>query len=79
MAWALRASKIEPNGECLVEHIFYGHTKKQADTRLQEHADICPKFGPADAAGEVITVFEEVDEIPTRDSIEAESEEGDEE
>lgn len=79
MPWALRASKIEPGGECRTEHIFYGDTKRECDALMRGHVEICPQFGPADKAGHVITVFEEVDEIPTRESIEAESEEEDEE
>lgn len=73
MAWALRAYKIESDDDVAVELVFYGRTKQECDQRFRAHRDICPRFGPADRAGQVITVWEEVDKIPTRQSIEDES------
>lgn len=79
MPWALRAYKIEPDGQVAVEHVFYGYRKIECDERFRAHRDICPKFGPADRAGDVVTVWEEIEEIPTRESIEAESDESEDE
>lgn len=82
MAWELHAYKVDNDGEIRVKHTFYGSTKAECEENFEAHVEICPKFGPAEKAGDVISVFEECDEIPTRESVErelVEEEDGEEE
>jgi hypothetical protein len=67
--WALRAYKIEPSGDVDVEHVFYGETRRACEEKLERHADICPRFGPAFKNEEVITVFAPVKHLPTKESV----------
>lgn len=78
MPVALHAHKVDADGEIRVTHIFYGATEEDAQSGLDAHADICPKFGPADREGDVITVFEEIDELPTPESVLEDAEEEEE-
>lgn len=74
MAYALHAYKVDKGGKIAVEHIFYGETERECDEGLEAHADICPRFGPAVKENHVITFYEEIDAMPTPESVEEEFE-----
>lgn len=69
MAYQLTAWKIEGDGSVRVKHTFYGETEAEAQEHFDEHVSICPKFGPAERDGDVESVMEEIDELPTRESV----------
>lgn len=75
MAWQIEAYKIDADGRIRVKHTFYGESEAEADRYFEEHQQVCRKFGPAVSEGNVITISEEVDEIPTPESIAEEIEE----
>lgn len=69
MKTALHSFKIDSDGAVRVQHVFYGETEEDARSLLEEHAEACPKFGPAVAAGDTIEVTEELDALPTPDTV----------
>ena len=46
--------------------------ERQSEKEMEQHAGVCPKFGPARRAGDTIEVLVEVDTIPefTQEEIE---------
>jgi len=69
MPIALHSFKIDNDGAVRVQHVFYGETEDDAREMLEKHAEVCPKFGPAVAAGDTIEVIEELDTLPTPDTV----------
>jgi len=64
MAIAIYSSKPGKHGRTDLTHIFYGDDEDEAWAKLEAHAEICPKFGPAYQASETIESVVEIDEIP---------------
>ena len=64
---ALFSFKRDKDGKIRVCHIFFGEDEDQAEKNLQEHAEICPKFGPAYQADETVEIPVEVTELPEGD------------
>lgn len=69
MAIALHSYKIDDDGEIRVCHTFYGDTLAEAEKVLADHAEICPKYGPAYKADDTIEVVDEIEDLPTTDSV----------
>lgn len=67
MATALYSFKVDDDGKVRVGHVFFGATEAAARKTLEEHAEACPKFGPAHRAGDTIELTEELDAPPTAD------------
>lgn len=72
MPIALFSFKTDSDGKVRMAHIFFGATKAQAEQQLKEHADICPKFGPAFRADETTEFAREIAELPPADGDELE-------
>ena len=69
--YALHAFIFGPDGECIVEHTFYGHSEAECEKVMEGHAALCDKFGPALKSGEVAIEVEELEEgIPCQDDFE---------
>jgi hypothetical protein len=67
MATALYSFKVDDDGKVRVGHIFLGANETAARRVLEEHAEACPKFGPAYRHGDTIELVEEIDELPGAD------------
>ena len=67
MAIALYSFKVDDDGKVRVGHVFFGATEAAARKVLEEHAEACPKFGPAHRRGDTIEIAEELDELPEAD------------
>jgi hypothetical protein len=67
MPTAVFSFKIDPDGSVSVGHIFFGATKTAADAALRQHAEICPKFGPAFRTNQTIEYAREIDSLPPAD------------
>lgn len=77
MPYELHAAIVDPDdGEIKVEHIFYGETESECEDYFEEHLDTCFYFKAAQAKGDVITWFDDVKNLPTRQSLEEELEDG---
>jgi hypothetical protein len=53
-----------------VAHTFYGETEGEAEAVLLAHAEACPKFGPAYHHNHTVEVSEEIDALPTPETVE---------
>ena len=73
MAFELHAYKVDEDSRITVRHTFYGETREEADEHFQAHVRICPKFGPAEREGKIISFYREIDELPTVESAEFEA------
>lgn len=52
MSWILEVATVDPgDGAIKVVHRFYGKTKEECDTYLDEHLDACEYFEENSAAG----------------------------
>lgn len=69
MAIALHSFKIDEDGAIRVQHVFYGETLGEAEALLEAHADVCPKFGPAYKADHTMEVSEDIDDLPTPETV----------
>jgi len=67
MPIALFSFKLDSDGRVRMAHIFFGATQLLAELHLKEHADICPKFGPAFRADETTEFAREIAELPPAD------------
>jgi hypothetical protein len=67
MATALYSFKVDDDGKVRVGHVFFGATDAAARKVLEEHAESCPKFGPAHRRGDTIELSEEIDTLPKAD------------
>jgi hypothetical protein len=67
MPIALYSFKIDSDGRVRTGHIFFAANLTDAEKQLAQHADLCPKFGPAVAAGETVDIGVEIGEIPDAD------------
>jgi hypothetical protein len=67
MPFAIHSSKPGKHGRTGITHTFFGETEEEAWESLEEHADICPKFGAAYHGSETIESAVEIDEIPDFD------------
>ena len=67
MATALYSFKVDDDGKVRVGHVFFGATDAAARKVLEEHAEACPKFGPAHRRGDTIELTEEIDAVPAPD------------
>jgi hypothetical protein len=73
MPTAVFSFKIEHrDGAVTVGHIFFGATKHAAEAQMRQHAEICPKYGPAFRGGETIEFAREIAELPPADGDELE-------
>jgi len=70
MAVALHSWIIEKDGSLKVRHSFYAETEEEAERMLKQHAAGCGHFGPANAEERTIEIIEEIDELPTEDTLE---------
>jgi hypothetical protein len=68
MPIALHSFKIDDDGHIRVQHTFYGRDEAEAEEFLEAHAEICPKFGPAERHGNTVQIVEEIDVLPTPDT-----------
>jgi hypothetical protein len=66
MAILLLSFKLE-NGKVGVVHGFFGRTQGEAEMAMAQHAEICPKFGPAYRADETVEFPVDVESIPEGD------------
>lgn len=64
MPIALHSFKIDDDEQVRICHTFYGETEAAAKQLQHDHARDCPHYGPALAAGNVLEVMEEIDELP---------------
>lgn len=67
MATALYSFKVDDDGKVRVGHVFFGLTEAAARKALEEHAAVCPKFGPAHRGDATIEMTEELDALPAPD------------
>lgn len=67
MPFAIHSFKVDADGRIRIAHVFYGRDEDEAVKHLEEHADICPKYGPAYKADQTIEVGMEIDELPQPD------------
>jgi hypothetical protein len=67
MAHALYSFKVDDDGKVRIGHVFFGANEAAARRVLEEHAEICPKFGPAHRRGDTIELTEELEELPEAD------------
>jgi hypothetical protein len=68
MATAVFSFKIEhTDGKVTMAHVFFGATKAAAEAQMRQHAEICPKYGPAFHAGKTIEFAREIEELPPAD------------
>jgi hypothetical protein len=67
MPIAIYSAKPGTHGLCGIIHVFFGQTEAAARQAMEDHADICPKYGPAYREGKTIEVIAEIDEIPAFD------------
>jgi len=72
MPTAIFSFKIEPDGGVSIAHVFFGATKAAAEAALRQHAEICPKYGPAWRSNQTIEFAREVAELPPADGDELE-------
>lgn len=70
MPVALHSWIVEKDGAIRVRHTFFAETEEEADRLLKQHAAGCSHFGPANAAGETVEVVEDIDELPSEDTLE---------
>jgi hypothetical protein len=69
---ALLSFQIDHNRQVHLAHIFFAPTKAAAEAELRQHAEACPKFGPAFRANETIEFAREIDSLPPADGDELE-------
>jgi hypothetical protein len=69
MAVALHSFKMDDDGQIRVRHTFYADTEEEADALLEAHAEVCPKFGPAVRGDRTVQVVEEIENLPTPDTV----------
>ena len=63
MAWALHVYIVNPDDEqILVEHIFYGETKDDAEQVKEEHLGTCSYFKAAEEEDRTDQKFVEIDD-----------------
>jgi len=67
MSTALFSFKLDSDGKVRMAHVFFAETRHAAETELRQHADICPKFGPAFRADETTEFAREIAELPPAD------------
>ena len=67
MAIALISFKVDPDGKVRVAHIFFAASQAAAEAELRQHADVCPKFGPAWRGNQTIEFAREIPELPPAD------------
>ncbi|MGH8863089.1 MAG: hypothetical protein ACREVZ_00330 [Burkholderiales bacterium] len=87
MPIALHSFLIDPHGKIRMAHVFYADDEDAARVLLLEHAQACPKFGPAYRGKETIEIIEEIDAYPEAEEdeladfldLDEEEEEGEEE
>lgn len=76
MAIALHSWKKDADGKIRVRHTFYAATEAEAEALMEEHGEGCEAFGPALEEGHTIEVLEEIDALPTVETVEDWGEEG---
>jgi len=64
MVTALYSFKVDDDGKVRIGHVFFGANEPAARKVLEEHAEICPKFGPAHRRGDTIELLEQLDDAP---------------
>ncbi len=72
MPAALFSFKVDPDGQVRIAHVFFGPTKAAAEAELRQHAEVCPKFGPAYKANQTIEYARELVDLPPSDGDELE-------
>jgi len=72
MATAVFSFKVDPDGKVTIAHVFFGATKTAAESEMRQHAEICPKYGPAFRANQTIEFAREIDVLPPADGDELE-------
>jgi hypothetical protein len=64
---AIFSFKIDEDGKVAVGHIFFGATKAAAEAGMRQHAEICPKYGPAWRTNQTTEFAREIEELPPAD------------
>jgi hypothetical protein len=64
---AIFSFKIEADGSVSIAHVFFGATKAAAEAMMRQHAEICPKYGPAWRTNQTIEFAREIAELPPAD------------
>ncbi len=72
MSIALFSFKVDPDGRVRIAHVFFGPTKSAVEAELLQHAEVCPKFGPAYKANQTIEYAREIVDLPPSDGDELE-------
>jgi hypothetical protein len=72
MPTAVFSFKVDDDGSVTLLHVAFDPTKSGADRGIKQHADICPKFGPAFRTNQTIEFAREIAEMPPSDSDELE-------
>ena len=67
MPTAIFSFKIEPDGTIAIAHVFFGATKTAAEAAMRQHAEICPKYGPAWRTNQTIEFAREINAMPPAD------------
>lgn len=72
MATAVFSFKVDADGKVTIAHVFFGATKAAAEAEMRQHAEICPKYGPAWRTNQTIEFAREIDALPPADGDELE-------
>jgi hypothetical protein len=64
MPIAIISLKKEAGGKVRLIHIALGETKKAAEQELEQHAGVCPAFGPAFREDKTLEFPVDVEEMP---------------
>jgi hypothetical protein len=64
---AIFSFKIEADGSVSIAHVFFGPTKAAAEGLMRQHAEICPKYGPAWRTNQTVEFAREIVELPPAD------------
>jgi hypothetical protein len=67
MPTAVFSFKVDADGKVTIAHVFFGATKAAAEAEMRQHADVCPKYGPAFRTNQTIEFAREIPELPPAD------------
>ena len=76
MPVALHSWKKDADGTIHLRHTFYAATEAEAKALMEEHGEGCKAFGPALEEGHTIEMTEEIELLPTVETVEDWGEEG---
>lgn len=67
MPTAVFSFKVDTDGKVTIAHVFFGATKAAAEAEMRQHAEICPKYGPAFRTNQTIEFAREIPDLPPAD------------